>query len=96
MNSDLMRKHITFQNGVGQESNTRTRNGMKNTTCKLKFTQRLSFIDSFDAGRADYADDEYIRDLLEWKHPHAGNSESFQYSDEENATILRLPRKECR
>ncbi|KAG6919975.1 hypothetical protein DXG01_013324 [Tephrocybe rancida] len=43
---------------------------------------------------ADYADDEYIRELLMWKHPHTDRSEPFQYTDEENAVILRLPRKE--
>ncbi|RDB24070.1 Protein shq1 [Hypsizygus marmoreus] len=43
---------------------------------------------------ADYADDEYIRELLEWRHPHATTTGDFQYTDEENAVILRLPRKE--
>ncbi|KAG5647129.1 hypothetical protein DXG03_001084 [Asterophora parasitica] len=43
---------------------------------------------------ADFADDEYIRDLLTWRHPHAQRVDDFQYSEEENATILRLPRKE--
>ncbi|KAG6831306.1 hypothetical protein H0H92_011513 [Tricholoma furcatifolium] len=43
---------------------------------------------------ADYADDEYIRELLTWKHPHTDHSESFQYTEEENAAMLRLPRKE--
>ncbi|KAG6821100.1 hypothetical protein H0H93_007259 [Arthromyces matolae] len=43
---------------------------------------------------ADYADDEYIRELLMWKHPYSDHGEIFQYTDEENATMLRLPRKE--
>ncbi|KAG6841663.1 hypothetical protein C0991_008301 [Blastosporella zonata] len=43
---------------------------------------------------ADYADDEIIRELLKWKHPNTDHSESFQYTDEENAVMLRLPRKE--
>ncbi|KAG6844729.1 hypothetical protein H0H87_004349 [Tephrocybe sp. NHM501043] len=43
---------------------------------------------------ADFADDEVIHDLIKWKHPHADHSENFQYTDEENALMLRLPRKE--
>ncbi|KAF5386804.1 hypothetical protein D9615_001853 [Tricholomella constricta] len=43
---------------------------------------------------ADFADDEYIRELLAWRHPHAEYKEGFKYTDEENAVILRLPRKE--
>lgn len=46
------------------------------------------------SNRADYADDEYIRELLTWKHPHATVSD-FQYTEEENMMMLRLPRKEC-
>jgi hypothetical protein len=46
-------------------------------------------------GRADYADDEQIIELLKWKHPYATHTESFHYTDEENAAMLRLPRKEC-
>ncbi|KAF9466313.1 SHQ1-domain-containing protein [Collybia nuda] len=43
---------------------------------------------------ADYADNEHILDLLKWKHPHAIDNQKFQYTEEENATILRLPRRE--
>jgi hypothetical protein len=46
-------------------------------------------------GRADYADDEQIVELLKWKHPYAASTENFHYTDEENAAMLRLPRKEC-
>lgn len=46
-------------------------------------------------GRADYVDNEQILELLEWKHPYASAAENFHYTDEENATILNLPRKEC-
>ncbi|GLB35367.1 putative SHQ1 protein [Lyophyllum shimeji] len=43
---------------------------------------------------ADFADDEYIRELLTWTHPHTDHIENFQYTEEENAVMLRLPRKE--
>ena len=45
--------------------------------------------------RADYADDEYIQELIRWVHPHAEAHGDFQYTEEENSTMLRLPRKEC-
>ncbi|KAF5330561.1 hypothetical protein D9619_006009 [Psilocybe cf. subviscida] len=44
---------------------------------------------------ADFMDDEYIEELLTWKHPHIlASSEDFEYSEKENMEILRLPRKE--
>ncbi|CAL1704202.1 unnamed protein product [Somion occarium] len=43
---------------------------------------------------ADYADDEYIKDLIAWKHPHTTLPSEFQYSEEENLAMLRLPRRE--
>jgi len=45
--------------------------------------------------RADYADDEDILDLIKWKHPHTADDEDILYTEEENLTMLRLPRKEC-
>ena len=45
--------------------------------------------------RADYADDEYIRELMAWPHPHAASAEAFEYTEKENLVMLRLPRKEC-
>lgn len=45
--------------------------------------------------RADYADDEYIRDLLAWKHPYVMETGEFQYTEEEKMAMLNLPRKEC-
>lgn len=45
--------------------------------------------------RADYVDDEYIQELLHWRHPHTAPAEDFSYTEEENAAMLRLPRKEC-
>lgn len=36
-------------------------------------------------------DDEYIQDLLAWTTPAV----TAAYSEEENLTMLRLPRKEC-
>ncbi|TFK90431.1 SHQ1-domain-containing protein, partial [Polyporus arcularius HHB13444] len=43
---------------------------------------------------ADFADDEYIRELVSWSHPHATSTDEFQYTEKENAVMLRLPRKE--
>ncbi|KAJ3562171.1 hypothetical protein NP233_g9743 [Leucocoprinus birnbaumii] len=43
---------------------------------------------------ADYADDEYIQELLKWKHPHITAREEVKYTEEENLVMLRLPRKE--
>ncbi|OCH95608.1 SHQ1-domain-containing protein [Obba rivulosa] len=43
---------------------------------------------------ADFVDDEYIQDLLVWKHPHTIVAEPFEYTEEENLAMLRLPRKE--
>lgn len=47
-----------------------------------------------NAHRADYADDKYIEELMAWHHPFANNG-AFQYTEEENMVMLRLPRKEC-
>ncbi|KAI8998814.1 SHQ1-domain-containing protein [Trametes punicea] len=43
---------------------------------------------------ADYADDEYIRELIAWPNPHVTSTEEFQYTEKENLVMLRLPRKE--
>jgi protein SHQ1 len=45
--------------------------------------------------RADYADDEYIKELLHWKNPIIYDSGEIVFTDAENLTMLRLPRKEC-
>ncbi|TFK27328.1 SHQ1-domain-containing protein, partial [Coprinopsis marcescibilis] len=43
---------------------------------------------------ADFADDEYIQDLLQWKHPYLTDNNAFEYTEEENLEILQLPRRE--
>ncbi|KAJ7474834.1 SHQ1-domain-containing protein [Mycena latifolia] len=43
---------------------------------------------------ADYADDEYIQELLLWTNPHVAATAPFQFTDDENLTLLNLPRKE--
>jgi len=52
--------------------------------------------DKFDEEHymADYADDEYICDLLIWQHPYVTDTSEFQYTEEEEMMMLRLPRKE--
>ncbi|KAJ7732690.1 SHQ1 protein-domain-containing protein [Mycena metata] len=43
---------------------------------------------------ADFADDEYIRELIYWKNPRVLDSAPFQFTEEENLALLNLPRKE--
>ncbi|KAF8626286.1 hypothetical protein AX15_004957 [Amanita polypyramis BW_CC] len=43
---------------------------------------------------ADYADDEVIQELLEWKHPYLADSKNVDFTDEENMAMLGLPRRE--
>ncbi|TEB36312.1 SHQ1-domain-containing protein [Coprinellus micaceus] len=43
---------------------------------------------------ADFADDEYIQDLLKWNHPYIAAQDPYEYTESENLEILRLPRKE--
>ena len=43
--------------------------------------------------RADYMDDEYIQELLDWTQPLTDGP--FEYTEKENAEMLRLSRKEC-
>lgn len=45
---------------------------------------------------ADYADDGYIQELLQWTHPHVTATEEVEYTETENLTMMRLPRKECK
>jgi len=45
--------------------------------------------------RADYADNDYIGELLVWTHPHLASSENTPFSEDENLVMLRLPKKEC-
>ncbi|KDR81812.1 hypothetical protein GALMADRAFT_221678 [Galerina marginata CBS 339.88] len=43
---------------------------------------------------ADFMDDEYIQELIAWAHPYISGQTEVQYSEKENMTMLRLPRKE--
>jgi protein SHQ1 len=46
--------------------------------------------------RADFSDNEQIEDLIAWTHPHLESlSTPVLFTEAENATMLRLPRKEC-
>lgn len=47
--------------------------------------------------RADYADSEQIEELLTWTHPYLSSSagDVVVFTEAENATMLRLPRREC-
>lgn len=55
-----------------------------------------AFYECVVAARANFAEEEEIQELVRWTHPHLSSSpETFQYTEMENATMLRLPRKEC-
>ncbi|KAF9227865.1 SHQ1-domain-containing protein [Gyrodon lividus] len=43
---------------------------------------------------ADYADDEYIQELVAWEDPVLANTSDVVYTEQENMEMLRLPRKE--
>ncbi|KAF8205956.1 SHQ1-domain-containing protein [Mycena galopus ATCC 62051] len=43
---------------------------------------------------ADYADDEYIQELILWQNPRVVDSGPFQFTEAENLALLNLPRKE--
>lgn len=43
---------------------------------------------------ADFVDDDYVQDLITWRHPYAEDTKPFEFTEDENATMLRLPRKE--
>ena len=46
--------------------------------------------------RADFADSEQIEELLAWTHPYLSSSAGeVVFTEAENATMLRLPRREC-
>lgn len=61
-----------------------------NLTCVI-----AAWLTKVSLSRADYVDDEYIQELLHWRHPHTAPAEDFHYTEQENAAMLRLPRKEC-
>lgn len=46
--------------------------------------------------RADYADGEYIDELIAWEHPLLATHDVAPFSEDENMTMLRLPQKECK
>ncbi|KAF9264856.1 SHQ1-domain-containing protein [Marasmius fiardii PR-910] len=43
---------------------------------------------------ADFAEDEYIQELIEWRHPHAEGLANPNFSDQESVMMLNLPKKE--
>lgn len=47
--------------------------------------------------RADYVKDEDIQKLIQWKSPYdlSNEQQDVEFTDDENAAILRLPRKAC-
>lgn len=50
--------------------------------------------------RADFADDEYIQELIAFNFPEGApalstTAESFSFDDEEKMAMLQLPQREC-
>ncbi|CCM02849.1 uncharacterized protein FIBRA_04961 [Fibroporia radiculosa] len=43
---------------------------------------------------ADFIEDEYIEELSTWQNPYTTSAGEFQYTEDENMAMLRLPRKE--
>ncbi|KAG7092282.1 hypothetical protein E1B28_008644 [Marasmius oreades] len=43
---------------------------------------------------ADFAEDEYIQELIKWRHPHTEGPVDPKFAEKENAMMLNLPRKE--
>ena len=88
-----MQKVATLIRDGTSESCTKMQNGTKNIICSLiHIVWTLSrFLQLF---RADYADDEYIQELIAWEDP--ANSSVVVYTEDEKMEMLGLPRKECR
>ena len=93
-NSVMMLKFVPKLSDELGGQNTKTRNSMKSTTCELKTSLSVAFFVHWYL-RADFVDDEFIQELIVWDHPHVTDSKTFQYTENENMTMLRLPRKEC-
>ena len=88
-----MQKVVILMTDGTSESHTKMRNGMKNIICSLIHivSARNHILQLY---RADYADDEYIQELIAWQDPE--NSSEVVYTEHEKVEMLRLPRKECR
>lgn len=71
--------------------------GMRSIICEFtQFQQdtciRMNLND--ETHRADYMNDEEIQEHIAWKSAFA-SGEKIEFTDEENAVMLKLPRKEC-
>lgn len=65
---------------------------MKSITCSSDGIPLPSFHNTLC--RADYADVEYIQELIAWQDPDLTNTAEVIYTEVENMAMLRLPRKE--
>lgn len=91
-----MRRPVHLTKEDDGEFSMRMRNGMKNTTCRVLLCVTANSERSYAALRADYADDEYIQELIKWVHPHIAALGEVKYTEGENLVMMRLPRKECK
>ena len=88
-----MLKPVAEPNELAGGWSTKMKSGMKNTTCEQECWQTRIKVNILI--RADFMDDEYIQDLLEWVHPYISNQSVIEYTEKENMEMLRLPRREC-
>ncbi|KAF8655968.1 hypothetical protein AX16_002828 [Volvariella volvacea WC 439] len=91
--------HSGYFRHVGHTENEVNELGADAETCTSNERQRRRIKrenDKWDPEyyMADFADDEQIQELLKWQHPHAKDTTPFEFSEAENATVLRLPRRE--
>lgn len=88
-----MQKVVILMTDGTFELHMKMQSGTKNIICSLiHIVWMLGQI--LQLPRADYADDEYIQELVAWEDPT--NSSEVVYTEHEKMEMLRLPRKECR
>lgn len=73
---------------------------MKIIICEPNLYSSLIFEDRLRLHRADFAEDDYIRELISYKFPSESPcsdspTSSVEFTEEENMAMLQLPRKEC-
>ncbi|KAF5365617.1 hypothetical protein D9758_003180 [Tetrapyrgos nigripes] len=91
--------HFNYFVNVSYTENEINELGVDAETCTIseRRLKRLKHEDEkFDEEyyMGDFADDENIQALIHWEHPHAIDSEPFQYTEKENMTMLNLPQRE--
>lgn len=70
---------------------------MRSIICKpaSTFQTTKQTIDVDVLTRADFVNDEEIQEIIRWESPYPSGT-GADFTEEENAAMLRLPRKECK